>query len=121
MTLLRRLLAPLTALVALASPAAAKAPPQPRPALWQLSDADTTVYLFGTIHLLPTNYQWRTPRFNQAVAGANELVVETIVDIGNPAEILAAKKNLGYSPGLPPIADRVPAAKRPLLRSVIAK
>ena len=25
----------------------------PRPALWQVSDADTTIYLFGTIHALP--------------------------------------------------------------------
>ena len=117
---IRRLLAPLAAFVTLASPVAARAP-QARPALWEVSDADTKVYLFGTIHLLPPNFQWRTPKFDQALASSQELVVETIVDLQNPAEILAAKKDLGYSPGLPPIADRVPAAKRPLLRSVIAK
>src|SRR3954470_7248221 len=118
MSFFKRVFAPLAALVAIASPAAAKAPAQARPALWEVSDADTTIYLFGTIHLLPTGYQWRTPRFNQALASSNELVVETIVDIQHPDEILAAKRNLGYSAGLPPIEQRVPPAKRPQLRSV---
>ena len=118
---LKRLFAALTAILALAAPAAAKAPPQARPALWEVSDADTTIYLFGTIHLLPTNYQWRTAKFNQAVANSQQLVVETIVDLQQPTEILAAKRNMGYSPGLPPIVDRVPPAKVGLLRSTIAK
>jgi uncharacterized protein YbaP (TraB family) len=118
---LKRLFAALTAILALAAPAAAKAPPQARPALWEVSDADTTIYLFGTIHLLPTNYQWRTAKFNQAVANSQQLVVETIVDLQQPTEILAAKRNLGYSPGLPPIVDRVPPTKVGLLRSTIAK
>ena len=49
-----------------------------RPAMWRVADADTTVYLFGTIHLLPENYRWRTSRFDQAVAGSQSLIVETI-------------------------------------------
>ena len=120
MTLIKRFFAPFAALVALAAPATARVP-QARPALWEVSDADTTVYLFGTIHLLPPNYQWRTPKFDAALANSQELVVETIVDIQHPDEILAAKRDLGYSAGLPPIAQRVPPAKRALLRSVIAK
>lgn len=121
MNLFKRLITPFAALVAVASPAAAKAPAQARPALWAVTDSDTTVYLFGTIHLLPTNYQWRTAKFNQAVANSQQLVVETIVDLQQPTEILAAKRNMGYSPGLPPIVDRVPPAKIGLLRSTIAK
>jgi uncharacterized protein YbaP (TraB family) len=120
MTLLGRLLAPVAALLALASPSTAAAPAG-RPALWAVSDSDTTVYLFGTIHLLPANYQWRTPRFNQAVSSSQQLVVETVVDLQKPDGIQAAKLNLGFSRGLPPIAERVPPEKRALLRSVIAK
>ncbi|HEX6072047.1 MAG TPA: TraB/GumN family protein [Sphingomicrobium sp.] len=120
MTLLGRLLAPVAALLALASPSTAAAPAG-RPALWAVSDSDTTVYLFGTIHLLPANYQWRTPRFNQAVSSSQQLVVETLVDLQKPDGIQAAKLNLGFSRGLPPIAERVPPEKRALLRSVIAK
>ena len=120
MTLIKRFFAPFAALLALVAPAAARVP-QARPALWEVSDADTTVYLFGTIHLLPPNYQWRTPKFDAALANSQELVVETIVDLQHPDEILAAKRDLGYSAGLPPIEQRVPPAKRALLRSVIAK
>ena len=120
MTLIKRFFAPFAALLALTAPAAARVP-QARPALWEVSDADTTVYLFGTIHLLPPNYQWRTPKFDAALANSQELVVETIVDLQHPDEILAAKRDLGYSAGLPPIEQRVPPAKRALLRSVIAK
>ena len=91
------------------------------PAMWSVSDADTTVYLFGTIHLLPADYKWRTPRFDQAIAGSNELVVETIIDEKNPAELMAVMARLAVSPGLPPISERVPPAKRALLADAIRK
>jgi len=118
----KRLFAPLAAFLAIASPAAARAPQQQaRPALWEVKHADSTIYLFGTIHLLPTGYHWRTPKFDKALSSSNELVVETIVDLQHPDEILNAKRELGYSAGLPPIEDRVPPAKRTRLRAMIAK
>src|SRR5213080_1428144 len=120
---LRRLIAalgiPLIAFVA--APAAARTPALARPALWEVSDPDTTIYLFGTIHLLPEDLQWRTPAFDQAVASSQQLVVETIVDQQNPKSIMDAEMQLGFGKGLPPIAQRVPASKLPLLRAAIAK
>src|SRR5262245_54370677 len=120
MTMLRRLLAPFAALLAFASPAAARAPAPARPALWEVSDKDTTIYLFGTIHLLPKGYQWRSTKFNAALASSQQLVVETIVDQNSP-ELAGVLMKTGFSQGLPPIAQRVPPAKVALLRSVIAK
>ena len=119
-SLFRRTLAAfgLAAIATAPAPATAK---QVRPALWAVSDADTTVYLFGTIHLLPPNYQWRTARFDQAISGSQQLVVETIVDEGNPHEMMSALASLAFSPSLPPIAERVPADKRPALQAAIAK
>ncbi|MFL6829733.1 MAG: TraB/GumN family protein [Sphingomicrobium sp.] len=120
--LLRRLFAPIAALIALAAgPAAARPPAAAHPALWAISDADTTVYLFGTIHLLPPNYQWRTSRFDEAVAGSQQLVVETIVDENNPTEMMSALASLAFSPNLPPIAQRVPPEKRAALEAAIRK
>jgi uncharacterized protein len=91
------------------------------PALWSVSDADTTVYLFGTIHLLPDQYKWRTAKFDQAVAGSNELVLETIVDDKNPMKLVGVLTRLGFSNAVPPIASRVPAAKVATLEAAIAK
>ena len=101
--------------------AEARTPEGARPALWEVSDPDTTIYLFGTIHLLPDDLKWRTAKFDQAVADSQELVVETIVDQQNLQSLQAAEFSLGIRQGLPPIAQRVPPAKLPRLRVAIAK
>jgi uncharacterized protein YbaP (TraB family) len=121
--LLQRLLAPIAALAAFVSPTAAQArgTQSVRPALWALSDSDTTIYLFGTIHLLPQNYQWQTPQLGKAESTAQSLVIETIVDPAHPQPYLDAILKLGFARGLPPIASRVPEAKRAALLAAIAK
>jgi uncharacterized protein YbaP (TraB family) len=119
-TFIRRLFAPIAALLTLgAAPPAAAPAPRAHPALWEVSDTDTTIYLFGTIHLLPQNYQWRTARFDQAVDGSQQLVLETIVDDKDPTKIMSALASLGFSKGLPPIADRVPPNRRAALEAAI--
>lgn len=122
-SLVRRVIAGLgIALVAVgAVPAIGREPQVARPALWEVSDPDTTVYLFGTIHLLPNDVRWRTPKFDKAVAGSQELVVETIVDDKNPTKLMSAMASLGFANGLPPLVQRVPAAKRAALEAAIKK
>ncbi|MFN2474261.1 MAG: TraB/GumN family protein, partial [Sphingomicrobium sp.] len=65
------------------------APSSVRPALWRVSDADTSIYLFGTFHLLPQDYAWQTPQIRKAVAKSSDLYVETILDEQHPQAILA--------------------------------
>jgi len=102
------------------APAVARAQ-SARPALWAVSDADTTIYLFGTIHLLPDNYQWRTPKIDQAVQGSQQLMVETIVDDKDPTKLMTVLASLGFAKGLPPLAERVPPEKRPALEAAIKR
>jgi len=104
-----------------AVPSQARAPQAGRPALWSVSDADTTIYLFGTIHLLPDNFQWRTVKFDQAVSGSQQLMVETIVDDRDPTKLMSAMASLGFAKGLPPLHDRVPAAQRATLDAAVKK
>jgi uncharacterized protein YbaP (TraB family) len=108
------------------SPAAPPAPApsasmSPRPALWQVGDADTTVYLFGTIHLLPKDSHWRTPTLDNAIGNSQSLILETIIDEKNPVELAGAMASLGFRNDLPPIAQRIDPAKRPALEAAIAK
>ncbi len=49
----------------------------PKPAIWRLSDGDTTIYLFGTIHMIPKGFRWRTASFNGLLNEVDELVLET--------------------------------------------
>lgn len=109
--------AALTACAPQQAPAASAAP---RPAMWKLADADTTVYLFGTFHLLPQGHGWRTPAIEAAMASSEELVME-IGDLGDPMATAQAMMKLGVSPGLPPLVQRVPEDKRDELRTMIAE
>lgn len=52
------------------------------PAMWQLADEDTTIHLFGTVHLLRPELEWRTAEFDAAVAAADTIVFE--VDMKSP-------------------------------------
>ncbi len=60
-----------------AKPAAeTPAPRQLKPALWKVADADTTIYLFGTIHALPKGLVWLDGPIGQALDGSEELITE---------------------------------------------
>jgi len=46
------------------------------PALWVVRDEDTTVYLFGTVHVLKPEMKWQTEKFNQAFAQSDVIYQE---------------------------------------------
>ena len=118
-TVFRRAVAALMLSLALVAAPAAARPPVAKPALWEVSDPDTKIYLFGTIHLLPPQYQWRSAKLDEAMTASQELVVETLVD---PQKFMAAMAGLAFdTPNLPPLAERVPPKKRAALAALIAK
>jgi uncharacterized protein len=47
-----------------------------KPALWQVSDADTTIFLFGTIHALPQGLVWLHGPVSAALDSSDELITE---------------------------------------------
>lgn len=79
--------AALLLLTSIASPAVPASVPVMRapavvratPALWEISDGDTKIYLFGTFHSLDGRTVWFDDRVRQAFDGSDELVLETIV------------------------------------------
>ncbi len=48
----------------------------PGPALWQVADEDTVIYLFGTVHFLPQDTEWYTPEIAAALESSEEFVSE---------------------------------------------
>lgn len=116
---MRSLLTGLAALAIAACGTTSAAAPA-RPALWKVSDPDTTIYLFGTIHVLPKDIVWRTPAFDAALKSADELVLE-IADQNDKAAAAQTFRTLALSPNLPPLLDRVPADKRATLQAMIGK
>lgn len=59
-----------------AFPAAAESPGPTGPALWQVTDEDTTIYLFGTVHVLPKDAVWFEGPIAVAFEASQELVTE---------------------------------------------
>jgi uncharacterized protein YbaP (TraB family) len=68
-----------TALAAIAL-AALSAAAHAAPALWEVSDADSKVWLLGSIHVLPPGVEWRTSQFNDVLDKAAQVYFEA--DIG---------------------------------------
>jgi len=50
------------------------------PALWEVADEDTTIYLFGTIHALPSGLDWYQGPIATALDSSDELVTEIVTD-----------------------------------------
>lgn len=59
-----------------ATPELKKVDFEPKPAIWKLSDSDTTIYLFGTIHILPKTQKWQSKLMEKIIADTDELVIE---------------------------------------------
>jgi hypothetical protein len=50
------------------------------PALWKVADEDTTIYLFGTVHVLPQGIEWYDATISAALTGADTVVTEIPMD-----------------------------------------
>lgn len=46
------------------------------PAIWLLSDDDSAIYIFGTVHILPPELEWRTDEINNAFESAGTIWFE---------------------------------------------
>lgn len=85
----------LAALAAALALAAAPAPAAAEPATWTIRDADSTIVLFGSMHLLPDGLDWRPATLDAALAEADDLWFETPTD--DTASSQAARR-LGVLP-----------------------
>lgn len=89
------LVAPLIVLAAMgASPALAE------PTLWAIKDKDSTIYLFGTVHVLKPTTQWRSPKIAKAFEGADDVVME-IEQPETPAQTQALMLKYGIDRAAP--------------------
>lgn len=59
------------------------------PAMWVVRDADSEIYLFGTIHMLGEGAQWRSPLFDAVYEQAETVWVETTVDQAQARTLMA--------------------------------
>jgi len=107
----KRLVLPLIAALAMTLPAAAQPP------VWVVRDQDSTIVLFGSVHLLPPGLDWRPQALNTAIQSADDIWFELPLD---PADSQAASQiaaTRGVLPEGERLSDRLsPAGRRRLAR-----
>lgn len=98
------------AALALPLPACAQQAPAPAatdadPALWVVKDADTTIYLFGTVHVLKPGLSWFDEAVKTAFDGSQTLVLEMVEpDAATQQKVVAAK---AFAPGGTPLTQQL--------------
>ena len=101
----------------LALPACAQQAPAPAapadadPALWVVKDKDTTIYLFGTIHVLKPGLSWFDEGVKKAFDGAQTLVLEMVEPDAQTAQKIVAAK--AFAPTGSTLTEQLPPNYRP--------
>lgn len=125
MKTLGKLIAPLTLL--LAAPACAQPAPTAAPtaaagkaavrdadpALWVVKDKDTTIYLFGTIHVLKPGLSWFDDGVKKAFDSSGQIVLELVMPDTATMQALVTSKGMAHD-GIA-LTQRLPEANRPAL------
>ena len=81
------------------------------PALWQVRDEDTTIYLFGTVHVLKPGTEWFKGGVKRAFDGSDELILE-IVEPDDPQAMAATMAHKGLARDGVKLSDRLSPAMR---------
>ncbi|WP_293389184.1 TraB/GumN family protein [Phenylobacterium sp. RIFCSPHIGHO2_01_FULL_69_31] len=74
---------------------------QAAPAMWRVSDADSQVYLFGTLHALQPGQAWRTPLYDAVLARAGTVWFEADLQSGDPDTLRLLVRRYGVDPDRP--------------------
>ena len=92
-------------------PAASAARDNSNPALWVVKDHDTTIYLFGTLHVMRPDMQW----FNDGVKAAFDRSDTVVTEVGSMNDMQAqarAMMKYAMSPDGKTVTSRLTEAQR---------
>ncbi|MCI4664992.1 MAG: TraB/GumN family protein [Neomegalonema sp.] len=80
------------------APSTAREADAPTPTLWRITDSDSTLWIFGAVHMLPPSLKWRRPALDTALAKAQIVYFEAPVQSVTPAGYAALLEKYGYNP-----------------------
>jgi uncharacterized protein YbaP (TraB family) len=86
------------------------------PAMWVIRDADSTIYLIGTMHLLKHDTEWNAEKVKRTVHESTELWLE-VADLDNDAALAPLMMKLGVDPAHP-LSSRLNEEQRKKLEKI---
>lgn len=105
----------LAAALVLATPAAAEPP------VWIVSDQDSEVVLFGSIHVLPPDLDWRPAALSEALRAADDLWFELPMDRAGQLLVAQLAQSRGTLPPGQSLFALLPPRDAARLRAVAAE
>lgn len=99
----------------------AAAPTSVRPALFAARDADSTIYLFGTVHLRRPGSEWGGPIAQTALAESEEVWTEMEISDVSEREVQALVFSHGIAPPERPLSSWLNKAERAELAYAIER
>jgi uncharacterized protein YbaP (TraB family) len=112
----RSVVATLVILIGLVLPAAAD------PVIWHLSDEDSDIYIFGTVHILPPDLEWQSDEITAAFESADTIWFEA--PAADPAAQLEAVQLIfqyGLNEPGNPLSAQISEEARALLDDIVSQ
>ena len=84
------------------------------PPVWVVHDHDSTITLFGSVHLLPSGVDWRPAELDRALGAADDVWFEAPMDAGGQAQATQSALEHAFLPGgqtLPPMLSAAGRAR----------
>lgn len=75
-------------------------PARAEPPMWVVKDKDSTIYLFGTVHVLKPDMKWDSPKLQAAIKDSSELWLEVLA-ADDPAASAPFIQKYGLDPAKP--------------------
>ncbi len=119
--MIKRFLAGLFSSALAFTPVVAEEPrPDLDPAVWVVKDADTTIYLFGTVHVLDGKGDWLNDEVKASFDASSELVLE-IITPEDPASMAPLLQKYALDIGGKPLTQKLSPKHQKLFAERLTK
>lgn len=92
------------------------------PAIWHISDTDSDIYIFGTVHILPPDLVWRTSNVEEAFDHSDTVWFEAPAnDPESQMQMLGLIQQFGLNPATNPLSAQISPDGRAALDKVASE
>ncbi|WP_338723450.1 TraB/GumN family protein [Devosia sp. XK-2] len=91
------------------------------PALWKVSDEDSSVWIFGSVYRLPDYIEWRTGTLDKTLSKADLVYFEVTYTNADPATLLPLVMRMSFNQDNTLLSDHVDPGTMQRVRDAAAK